>query len=53
MFKLSKSTLQTECHGLIYVTNTSNVTDKAIRQYIVKQGHETPEGDFKIDGDDI
>jgi len=36
-----------------FAASSGNVTDEVIMKYIEQQGHEPPEGDFKIDGDDL
>jgi putative transposase len=44
------------CHlwGRVYfAAGSGNITDEVIMKYIERQGHEPPEGDFKIDGDDL
>ncbi len=34
-----------------FVATSGNVTDEVIMKYIEQQGHEPPDGDFKIDGE--
>ena len=36
-----------------FVASSGNVTDEVVMQYIELQGHEPPDGDFKIDGVDL
>ena len=36
-----------------FAASSGNVTDEVIMQYIEQQGHEPPDGDFKIDGDNL
>ena len=41
------------CARGYFAASSGNVTDEVIMQYIEQQGHEPPDGDFKIDGDDL
>jgi putative transposase len=34
-----------------FAASSGNVTDEVVMKYIEQQGHEPPDGDFKIDGD--
>jgi putative transposase len=34
-----------------FAARSGNVTDEVVMKYIEQQGHEPPDGDFKIDGD--
>ena len=36
-----------------FAASSGNATDEVIIKYIEQQGQEPPEGDFKIDGDDL
>jgi len=36
-----------------FAASSGNVTDEVIMQYIEQQGHEPPDGDFKIYGDEL
>ena len=36
-----------------FAASSGNFTDEVIMQYIEQQGHEPPDGDFKIDGHDL
>jgi putative transposase len=36
-----------------FAASAGNVTDEIIMQYIEQQRHEPPDGDFKIDGDNL
>jgi len=36
-----------------FAASSGNVTDEVVMQYIEQQGKEPPDGDFKIDGEDL
>jgi len=36
-----------------FAASSGNVTDEVIMKYIEQQGMEPPDGDFKIDGDNL
>ena len=36
-----------------FAASSGNVTDEVVMQYIEQQGHESPDGDFNINDDDL
>ena len=36
-----------------FAASSGNTADEVIMKYIEEQGHEPPDGDFKIDGNDL
>ena len=39
--------------GIEVGASSGNTADEVIMKYIEEQGHEPPDGDFKIDGNDL
>jgi hypothetical protein len=43
--------VQTTQTSAYFAASSGNVTDEVVMKYIEQQGHEPPDGDFKIEGD--